>query len=269
MSLMDLLRRRRPRSFANQMSDASLPMGSAEPMDLSQEDLLAALGLESELETGSPDLESSAGPLAGLAGLMGSASMDRPSVREAVLTKPSRIDPSRFELTDVEETLTQTPPNLLASVRGKTRNAPVTARMSGTGPQRGSSLDDLYARMAQSKGGSVLSQPLDKQRLGGLKAAERAIETMGLIGTGAAYAGPGAMVTSMGEAAIPASTRLFAAARAPEALERLRRAQEFFQRYKQILGNKSIDPRTVGRWQGSRSVQDALQRALEIMGEVK
>ena len=269
MSLMDLLRRRRPRSFANQMSDASLPMGSAEPLDLSQEDLLAALGLESELETGSPDLESSAGPLAGLAGLMGSASMDRPSVRDAVLTKPSRVDPSRFELTDFEKALTQQKPDLLASVRGRARNAQGVPRMVGTGPQRGSGLDALYARMAQSKGGSVLSQPLDKQRLGGLTAAQSAIEMMGLVGAGSALAGANALAAPMADAAIPAGTRLFAAARAPEALERLRRAQEFFQRYKQILGNKSIDPRTVGRWQGSQSVQDALRRALEIMGEVQ
>lgn len=207
MSLMNLLRRRRPRSFANQMSKASLPMGSAEPLDLSQEDLLAALGLESELKTGSPDLASSAGPLAGLAGLMGSASMNRPSVREAVLAKPPRVDPSRFELTDFEKTLTQTPPNLLASVRGRTRNAPTTARMSGTGPQRGFSLDDLYARMAQSKGGSVLSRPLDKQRLGGLKAAESAIEMMGLAGAGSALAGANALAAPMADASLPATAR--------------------------------------------------------------
>ena len=141
--------------------------------------------------------------------------------------------------------------------------------MVGTGPQRGSGLDALYARMAQSKGGSVLSQPLDKQRLGGLQAAESAIEMMGLVGAGSALAGANALAAPMADAAIPAGTRLFEAARAPEALDRLRRAQEFFQRYKQILGNKSIDPRTVGRWQGSQSVQDALRRALEIMGEVQ
>jgi hypothetical protein len=211
MSLMDLLRRRRPRSFANQMSDASLPMGSAEPMDLSQEDLLAALGLESELETGSPDLESSAGPLAGLAGLMGSASMDRPSVREAVLTKPSRIDPSRFELTDFEKALTQQKPDPLASVRGRARNAQGVPRMV----ERGSGLDALYARMAQSKGGSVLSQPLDKQRLGGLKAAESAIEMMGLAGGGAALAGAGALAAPMAEASIPATARILKDLRNP------------------------------------------------------
>ena len=205
MSLMDLLRRRRPRSFANQMSDASLPMGSAEPLDLSQEDLLAALGLESELETGSPDLESSAGPLAGL---MGSASMDRPSVRDAVLTKPSRVDPSRFELTDFEKALTQQKPDLLASVRGRARNAQGVPRMVGTGPQRGSGLDALYARMAQSKGGSVLSQPLDKQRLGGLKAAQSAIEMMGLVGAGSALAGANALAAPMADASLPATARI-------------------------------------------------------------
>lgn len=210
MSLMDLLRRRRPRSFANQMSDASLPMGSAEPLDLSQEDLLAALGLESELETGSPDLESSAGPLAGLAGLMGSASMDRPSVRDAVLTKPSRVDPSRFELTDFEKALTQQKPDLLASVRGRARNTPEVP-----GPQRGSGLDALYARMAQSKGGSVLSQPLDKQRLGGLKAAQSAIEMMGLAGAGSALAGANALAAPMAEASIPATARILKDLRNP------------------------------------------------------
>lgn len=208
MSLMNLLQRRRPRSFANRMSNASLPMGSAEPLDLSQEDLLAALGLENKLETGSPNLESSAGPLMGVTGLMGRASMDRPSVREAVLTKPSRIDPSRFELTDFEKTLTQTPPNLLASVRGKTRTAPAIARMSGTGPQRGSSLDDLYARMVQSKGGSVLSRPLDKQRLGGLKAAQSAIEMMGLAGAGSALAGANTLAAPMADASLPATARI-------------------------------------------------------------
>lgn len=210
MSLMDLLRRRRPRSFANQMSDASLPMGSAEPLDLSQEDLLAALGLESELETGSPDLESSAGPLVGLAGLMGSASMDRPSVRDAVLTKPSRVDPSRFELTDFEKALTQQKPDLLASVRGRARNA-----QGVPGPQRGSGLDVLYKRMAQSKGGSVLSQPLDKQRLGGLKAAESAIEMMGLVGAGSALAGANALAAPMADASIPATARILKDLRNP------------------------------------------------------
>ena len=262
MSLMDLLRRRKTRSFSNEMGS---PLGE---MRAPRVDLMAP-----EDEDPAP---LDAQQLTTLAELLHGASMDtperpapRPSVRTAVLTKPG---PDRFALTDEEKALTSRGPAPIlrtpSAGTSKPLNVPIRTRMSAGAPRR-SSLDDLYGQMARSRGGSVLSQPLDKKRLGGLRAANSLVELLGLVGAGAATQGALGLAAPLADAGLPASARVFEAMRTPQALAQLQRAQDFFLRYKDVLNNPSLNPQTVARWQGSRPVQDALQRAMEISAQFK
>lgn len=95
MSLMDILRRRQPRSFSNQLSEASLPTGEMVPADMPE---LDAVPLEAQ-------------QLQLLAALMQGVQADAPALAPAAprARSAARVPAARLALTDFERELTSRP----------------------------------------------------------------------------------------------------------------------------------------------------------------